>query len=86
MSLTNDGVRNWSCRTDSEETPSGTGDLFAVCQAVKVPVMRRDWILHPLQIVDTRSAGAAGCIGIVASVMNRATPVLSSFAAAIGIF
>lgn len=59
--------------------------MFAVCQAVKVPVLRRDWIIHPLQLVDARTAGAAGCIGIVTSIMNRATAVLSSFSAAIGL-
>lgn len=36
-------------RTDSEDTPEGLKDLFTVCQAVRVPVLRRDWMIHPLQ-------------------------------------
>ena len=35
--------------TDLEETPGGLQDLFAVCRAVKVPVLQWDWFLHPLQ-------------------------------------
>ena len=36
--------------TDLEETPSGLSDLFAVCRAVRVPVLQTDWFLHPLQV------------------------------------
>jgi indole-3-glycerol phosphate synthase len=35
---------------DAEDTPSGAVDLWTVCQAVKVPVMAKDWIIHPLQV------------------------------------
>ena len=34
---------------DAEATPAPMGDLFAVCQAVKAPVLARDWFLHPIQ-------------------------------------
>ena len=36
--------------TDLEDTPAGLSDLFAVCRAVKVPVLQWDWFLHPLQV------------------------------------
>ncbi len=36
--------------TDSYDTSTGLADLLAVCRAVKCPVIRRDWILHPLQV------------------------------------
>ena len=36
--------------TDLEETPAGLSDLFAVCRAVRVPVLQTDWFLHPLQV------------------------------------
>lgn len=42
-------------------------------QAVDTPVLMRDWILHPLQIVDAREAGAAGVIGVITSVMGDGT-------------
>lgn len=73
-------------RLDSEDTPQGLQDLFAVVQAAKrVPVIARDWIIHPLQLVDAKEAGAAGVLGVIGQVNGRATAVMSSFAAAIGL-
>lgn len=37
--------------TDAYDTSTGLADLLAVCRAVRCPVVRRDWILHPLQVV-----------------------------------
>ena len=48
-------------------------DLFAVTHAVDAPVLMRDWILHPLQIVDAKEAGAAGVLGVITSVMGDGT-------------
>lgn len=59
--------------TDSEDTPSSLADLFAVTHAVDAPVLMRDWILHPLQIVDAKEAGAAGVLGVITSVMGDGT-------------
>ena len=36
--------------TDALDTETGLRDLLAVCRAVRCPVVRRDWILHPLQV------------------------------------
>jgi Indole-3-glycerol phosphate synthase len=47
--------------------------LFAVTHAVDAPVLMRDWILHPLQIVDAKEAGAAGVLGVITSVMGDGT-------------
>ena len=81
--------------TDTDDTPEGLSDLFAVCRASGAvatydkpapPVFCRDWFLHPLQVVDAKEAGCAGIIGVIASVTgSRGTPVLSSFAAALGL-
>lgn len=81
--------------TDSDDTPEGLSDLFAVCRAAAAaatynrpapPVLCRDWFLHPLQVVDAKEAGCAGIIGVLASVTGkRGTPVLSSFSAALGL-
>lgn len=35
--------------TDALDTSTGLADLLSVCRAVKCPVVRRDWILHPIQ-------------------------------------
>ena len=46
----------------------------------------RDWFLHPLQVVDAKEAGCAGIVGVITSVTGgKGTPVLSSFAAALGL-
>ena len=72
-------------RCDSEDTPEATKDLFTVVQAAKgKPVIAKDWLIHPLQIVEAKEAGAAGVLGVVAQVNGRGTAVMSSFAAAIG--
>ena len=45
-------------RTDSADTPSGLRDLFSVQQAVpKVPVLARDWLIHPLQVGGGEEGG-----------------------------
>ena len=44
------GVDAIAVPTDLEETPAGLSDLFAVCRAVKVPVLQWDWFVHPLQV------------------------------------
>ena len=53
--------------------------------AKRVPVLAKDWAVHPLQVVDAKEAGAAGYIGVIAQVNGRGTALLSSFAARIGL-
>eukprot|EP00879_Flechtneria_rotunda_P025260 GHRR01026833.1.p1 GENE.GHRR01026833.1~~GHRR01026833.1.p1 ORF type:complete len:246 (+),score=57.86 GHRR01026833.1:184-921(+) len=73
-------------RLDTEDTPEGLKDLFAVVQAARgVPVLARDWIIHPMQLVEAKEAGAAGVLGVIGQVNGRGTAVMSSFAAAIGL-
>ncbi|GLI62069.1 hypothetical protein VaNZ11_004496 [Volvox africanus] len=73
-------------RTDSDATPSGLRDLFTVQQAVpRVPVLARDWLIHPLQICEVKESGAAGALGIINQVTGRGTGVMSSFSAALGL-
>ncbi len=58
-------------RIDTEDTPEGNKDIFAVTQAVRVPVLTRDWYIHPLQIVEAKEAGAAGLVGVIGQVGYR---------------
>ena len=45
------GVHAICVRTDADDTDTGLADLFAVVRAVPdVPVLRRDWFIHPLQV------------------------------------
>lgn len=80
------GADALAVRTDSEHTPSGLRDLFSVQQAVpRVPVVARDWLIHPLQVCEVKEAGAAGALGLIAQVTGRGTGVMSSFSAALGL-
>ncbi|GFR47518.1 hypothetical protein Agub_g9140 [Astrephomene gubernaculifera] len=80
------GAGALAVRTDSAATPAGLRDLFSVTQALpRVPVLARDWLLHPLQVCEFKEAGAAGAIGIVNQVSGRGTGLLSSFSAALGL-
>lgn len=49
------------------------------------PVLARDWVIHPLQLVEAKEAGAAGVLGVIGQVNGRATAVMSSFGAALGL-
>eukprot|EP00884_Botryococcus_braunii_P020534 jgi/Botrbrau1/7164/Bobra.0143s0034.1 len=70
----------------TDQSPNGLGDLFATCRALQsVPVLQRDWFLHPLQIVEAKQAGAAGVLGTITCVLGKGAPTMSSFAAAIGL-
>lgn len=54
------GVHALSVRTDQDDTPSGLRDLFSVVQsAQQVPVFRRDWFIHPLQVRPLLGTAAA---------------------------
>lgn len=73
-------------RIDEKSTPEGERDLFMVSRACpNVPIFCRDWFLHPLQIVEAKSAGCTGILGITASVLSRGSAVMSSFGAALGL-
>ncbi|CAG9460059.1 unnamed protein product [Pedinophyceae sp. YPF-701] len=80
--------------TDLEDTPDGLADLEAACVAAreveprlgrKVPVLMKDWILHPYQLIQAKKVGAGGGIGLVTQVSGaRGTAVVSAFAARMG--
>jgi indole-3-glycerol phosphate synthase len=36
--------------TDLEHTSGGYADLVAACRAASIPVLQRDWMLHPIQV------------------------------------
>ncbi len=81
------GADALSVRVDEEVTPEGDKDAFMICQACpSVPVFYRDWLLHPVQLVNAKSAGCSGVLGIVASITGpKGTPVMSSFGSALGL-
>ncbi len=61
------GASAISVLTDEEFFQGSLGDLHAVSQAVSIPVLRKDFILDPYQIVEARAFGADAILLIVAA-------------------
>ena len=61
------GAAAISVLTDEEFFKGSIEDLTTVSEAVKIPVLRKDFILDPFQILEARAAGADAVLLIVAS-------------------
>jgi indole-3-glycerol phosphate synthase len=60
-------------------------DLEAVCAAVDVPVLRKDFIVSEYQLLEARAAGAAAVLLIVAALSPRELRSLADRAASLGL-
>eukprot|EP00242_Pyramimonas_sp_CCMP2087_P012733 CAMPEP_0198199210 /NCGR_PEP_ID=MMETSP1445-20131203/2533_1 /TAXON_ID=36898 /ORGANISM="Pyramimonas sp., Strain CCMP2087" /LENGTH=282 /DNA_ID=CAMNT_0043868979 /DNA_START=195 /DNA_END=1043 /DNA_ORIENTATION=+ len=72
------GVDAIALQTDLLHTPDGQADLLAVCERVQIPVLQLDWMLHPIQLIDSAEAGAAGVM-LVNGVLSKGTPKMVGF-------
>ena len=61
----NAGARAISVLTEPSRFSGEISHLEAVAQAVDVPVMRKDFLVDPLQVVEARAFGAGGVLLIV---------------------
>jgi indole-3-glycerol phosphate synthase len=61
------GAAAISVLTDEEFFKGSLDDLKQVSEAVKIPVLRKDFILDPFQILEARAAGADAVLLIVAA-------------------
>ena len=56
---------------------------MATAQHCKIAPKRQPGLCS--QVVEAKEAGAAGVIGVVANVLGNGSPIMTSFAAAIGL-
>ena len=61
------GAAAISVLTDEEFFKGSLEDLTAVSEAVKIPVLRKDFILDPFQVLEARAAGADAILLIVSA-------------------
>ena len=79
------GARAISVLTDGPHFGGSPEDLRAVSRAVKVPILRKDFIIEELQIVEARSLGASAVLLIVRILEPTRLKALHAFARSIGL-
>jgi len=61
------GAHAVSVLTDDRDFRGSLADLRAVRVAVDVPILRKDFLVHPSQLIETRAAGADAALLIVSA-------------------
>ncbi|MEN8143953.1 MAG: indole-3-glycerol-phosphate synthase [Gemmatimonadota bacterium] len=59
------GAAAISVLTEPDEFGGSLDDLTAAAAAVQIPVLRKDFLVHPIQVLEARAAGASGVLIIV---------------------
>lgn len=78
------GAAAISVLTEARHFGGSLADLRAVADSVSVPLLRKDFVVHPAQLVEAREAGASAALLIVA-VLGEALPGYLAFARSIGL-
>jgi indole-3-glycerol phosphate synthase len=79
------GAAAVSVLTDQEHFGGALEDLRAVSQAVRVPVLRKDFILDEVQLYEARGMGAAAVLLIVRALDREQLRHLAASARALGL-
>jgi len=69
----NSGVAAISVLTDSYGFQGSLEDLKAVSQQLKAPTLRKDFIIHPVQLLEAVHAGASAVL-LIASLLKKELP------------
>lgn len=78
------GASALSVLTDATYFGGSLDDLRAVSEATRIPVLRKDFTLDPLQVIEARGAGADAVLLIVRILDDHALQLLHSEAGALG--
>lgn len=79
------GASAVSVLTDGQYFGGSIQDLEAVRGAVEIPVFRKEFIIHPVQLLEARAAGADGILLIVRILTDEALESLHSHARELGL-
>jgi indole-3-glycerol phosphate synthase len=79
------GAAAVSVLTEPRHFHGSLADLQAVRSSVSIPVLRKDFIVHPAQIIESRAAGADAVLLIVAALTDPELLALLEAAADVGL-
>ncbi|HEY0931516.1 MAG TPA: indole-3-glycerol phosphate synthase TrpC [Gemmatimonas sp.] len=79
------GAAAISVLTEPSRFGGSLEDLQAVAAAVEVPVIRKDFLVHPVQLWEARAAGASAALLIVRALSPSLLPMLVDTAREIGL-
>ncbi len=74
-----------SVLTDAAHFGGSLDDLAQVARGVAVPVLCKDFILHELQLIEARGAGASGALLIVRALGSKRLRALAGAARGLGL-
>jgi indole-3-glycerol phosphate synthase len=78
------GASAISVLTEPDHFKGSLDDLRLVRETVAVPVLRKDFICHPLQVWEARAAGADAILLIVAALSQRELVALADLTETVG--
>jgi indole-3-glycerol phosphate synthase len=79
------GAAAISVLTEGPHFGGSLDDLHAVCGRVAAPVLRKDFILDEIQLLEARVAGASAALLIVRALTDTELRRLNAFAASLGL-
>ncbi len=85
-SYTESGAIAVSVLTEPHRFAGSLEDLKEVANAVDAPVMRKDFLVDPIQVVEARAAGASGVLLIARMLPGKALLEMTDLAISYGMF